>query len=83
SEREILEALPDTDRVGIAAVNGPSAVVVSGDEDLVEVVTADFTRRGRRVRRLTVSHAFHSARMEPMLADFRRVLEEVTFNEPR
>ncbi|WP_436764124.1 type I polyketide synthase [Streptosporangium sp. V21-05] len=82
-EREILEALPDTDRVGIAAVNGPSAVVVSGDEDLVEVVAADFTRRGRRVRRLTVSHAFHSARMEPMLADFRRVLEEVTFNEPR
>ncbi|MER6178921.1 acyltransferase domain-containing protein, partial [Streptosporangium sp. NPDC001681] len=69
--------------VGIAAVNGPSSVVVSGDEDLVSAVVADFTGRGRRSRRLTVSHAFHSSRMEPMLADFRRVLETVRFAEPR
>ncbi|MGW0595397.1 SDR family NAD(P)-dependent oxidoreductase [Streptosporangium sp. NPDC002607] len=70
-------------RVGIAAVNGPSSVVVSGDEDLVSAVVADFTGRGRRSRRLTVSHAFHSSRMEPMLAEFQRVLEAVRFAEPR
>ncbi|MER5646396.1 SDR family NAD(P)-dependent oxidoreductase [Streptosporangium sp. NPDC002524] len=83
SEHEVLDALPDTSRIGIAAVNGPSAVVVSGDEDLVAAVVDGFARQGRRVRRLSVSHAFHSARMEPMLDDFRQVLAEVTFNEPR
>ncbi|MER5646397.1 type I polyketide synthase [Streptosporangium sp. NPDC002524] len=82
-EHEVLDALPDTSRVGVAAVNGPSAVVVSGDEDLVAAVVDGFARQGRRVRQLTVSHAFHSARMEPMLDDFRQVLEEVRFNEPR
>ncbi|MER6832314.1 type I polyketide synthase [Streptosporangium sp. NPDC000563] len=97
SEREVLEALAGLDSadiaapansagsggVGVAAVNGPSSVVVSGDEDLVSSVVEGFVGRGRRVRRLVVSHAFHSARMEPMLADFRRVLERVVFAEPR
>ncbi|MFC6084169.1 SDR family NAD(P)-dependent oxidoreductase [Sphaerisporangium aureirubrum] len=77
AEREI----PGT--VEIAAINGPSSVVVTGDGDAVEAVVAEFAARGRRVRRLTVSHAFHSARLDPMLAGFRQVLESVTFHEPR
>ncbi|WP_061299240.1 type I polyketide synthase [Herbidospora cretacea] len=69
--------------VEIAAINGPSSIVVTGEEDAVEAVVADFAARGRRVKRLTVSHAFHSARLEPMLAEYRQVLETVTFHEPR
>ncbi|MFC4533137.1 type I polyketide synthase [Sphaerisporangium dianthi] len=69
--------------VEIAAINGPSSVVVTGDEDAVEAVAAEFAARGRRVRRLTVSHAFHSARLDPMLAGYRQVLESVAFHEPR
>ncbi len=69
--------------VEIAAINGPSSIVVTGEEDAVEAVVADFAARGRRTKRLTVSHAFHSARLEPMLADYRKVLESVTFHEPR
>ncbi|HLL32667.1 MAG TPA: phosphopantetheine-binding protein, partial [Streptomyces sp.] len=38
---------------------------------------------GRRVRRLSVSHAFHSPRMEGMLEEFRTVLKEVEFGTPR
>ncbi|GAA1018276.1 hypothetical protein Aple_034810 [Acrocarpospora pleiomorpha] len=68
--------------VEIAAINGPSSVVVTGDEDAVAAVVSEFAARGRRTRRLTVSHAFHSARMEPMLAEFREVLESVSFSEP-
>ncbi|MEZ0094196.1 type I polyketide synthase, partial [Streptacidiphilus sp. EB129] len=81
TEDEVLPVL--TDGVSIAAVNGPTSVVVSGDEDEVERVAAHFTAIGRRTRRLRVSHAFHSARMDAMLDDFRAVLEGVEFSHPR
>ncbi|QPI54527.1 SDR family NAD(P)-dependent oxidoreductase [Streptomyces malaysiensis subsp. malaysiensis] len=68
--------------VDIAAVNGPAAVVLSGDEGPVLRVARDLSDRGCRTRRLAVSHAFHSARMEPMLEEFRRVVERLSFSAP-
>ncbi|HTX93749.1 MAG TPA: acyltransferase domain-containing protein [Mycobacterium sp.] len=69
--------------VSIAALNGPDAVVVSGSEAAVDVVADGLVRAGRRVRRLAVSHAFHSALMEPMLDDFSAALGDVRAGPPR
>ncbi|WP_413813208.1 type I polyketide synthase [Streptomyces sp. OE57] len=68
--------------VGIAAVNGSAAVVLSGDEEPVLRVAEELSGQGCRTRRLAVSHAFHSARMEPMLEEFRRVVEGLSFAAP-
>ncbi|WP_447009154.1 SDR family NAD(P)-dependent oxidoreductase [Saccharothrix hoggarensis] len=70
------------DRVSIAAINGPTAVVLSGDEDAVSAAAATFAERGRRTKRLRVSHAFHSAHMDPMLVEFRLVAENLTYHRP-
>ncbi|MEV6766974.1 type I polyketide synthase, partial [Streptomyces sp. NPDC051105] len=68
-------------RLSIAAVNGPRSVVVSGDLDALDEWLPRW--RDRKTTRLRVSHAFHSHRMEPMLAEFREVAEGLTFNESR
>ncbi|MET9804903.1 type I polyketide synthase, partial [Streptomyces sp. NPDC006368] len=71
------------DRLSLAAVNGPTSVVVSGDEDAAEEFAEQWRALGRRTRRLQVSHAFHSPHMDDVLEEFRAVAEELTFHEPR
>ncbi|MGW4116844.1 type I polyketide synthase, partial [Actinosynnema sp. NPDC004786] len=80
-EAEVLETLPGG--VEIAAVNGPDAVVISGDEAAVGEVAERWQALGRETRRLAVSHAFHSAHMEPMLGEFARVVEGLSFSHPQ
>ncbi|MEV6109185.1 type I polyketide synthase [Streptomyces sp. NPDC051940] len=81
SEDEVRPLL--TDAVSLAAVNSPTSVVVSGDEDEALAIGEHFKAQGRKATRLKVSHAFHSPLMEPMLKDFAAVAESVTFAEPR
>ncbi|MFF8918720.1 type I polyketide synthase [Streptomyces sp. NPDC015032] len=69
--------------VEIAAVNGPASVVVSGDDAAVREAAAYFRKQGRSVTPLRVGHAFHSARMEPVLADFADVVRRLSFAAPR
>ena len=81
SETEVAPMLAE--RVSIAAVNGPNSVVVSGEQAAVDAVVDQLAKRGRRVHRLAVSHAFHSSLMEPMIEDFSAVVADVSPAEPR
>ena len=84
SHEEALRRLEGVaDRVSVAAVNGPGAVVISGDEGPVLELAGTWEREGRKVRRLRVSHAFHSPRMEGMLEEFAVVARSVAFRAPR
>uniref|UniRef100_A0AAU2VHU9 Type I polyketide synthase n=1 Tax=Streptomyces sp. NBC_00008 TaxID=2903610 RepID=A0AAU2VHU9_9ACTN len=82
-ENEITAFLAGRERkVDIAALNGRS-VVLSGDETAVLEAMAHWREQGREATRLRVSHAFHSARVEPMLDAFAEVARGITYSPPR
>ena len=83
-EEEVLASLAGrTGRVAVAAVNGPNSCVLSGDEDAVRELAAEWKERGRRTRQLQVSHAFHSPHMDPVLEEFRQVAAALTYEPAR
>ncbi|MBL1102706.1 SDR family NAD(P)-dependent oxidoreductase [Streptomyces sp. 205] len=79
---EILESLSEDAEIAVAAVNGPTAVVVSGAEDVVERVIVIAREQHRRVSRLRVSHAFHSPLMQPMLEEFAAIAAAIDYRQP-
>jgi acyl transferase domain-containing protein len=81
SEDEVLGSLSGFEgRLGVAAVNGPEAVVVSGGLDALSEWEGAFA--GRKVTRLRVSHAFHSHLMDPMLDEFSEIVNGFSFSPP-
>ncbi|MBQ6641226.1 MAG: type I polyketide synthase, partial [Saccharopolyspora sp.] len=80
TEDEAAELIAGRSDIGIAAINGPRSIVLSGAADSLDEIVAGTERK---TRRLAVSHAFHSPLMHPMLADFRSVLVGLSFNEPQ
>jgi acyl transferase domain-containing protein/acyl carrier protein len=68
--------------ISIAAFNGPQSLVLSGRRALVEEAARVLAAEGVKVKPLNVSHAFHSALMEPMLDAFEREAARVMFRAP-
>jgi len=68
--------------VGLAAVNGPASVVISGPEDAVITIADRLRADGRRVHRVAVSHAFHSPLMDAMIDEFGTVASGLAIGKP-
>jgi acyl transferase domain-containing protein len=81
TEAEVLPLL--TAGVSVAALNSPGSVVLSGADDAVSGVADQFSAQGRKTTRLRVSHAFHSALMDPMLDEFGGIAETLSYAAPR
>jgi len=74
---------PEHKAVAIAAVNGPESVVISGKREPVLAIAERMAAAGVKTHQLTVSHAFHSPLMEPMLDDFRQVAATIVYRAPQ
>ncbi|MEM8673191.1 MAG: type I polyketide synthase [Cyanobacteria bacterium P01_G01_bin.67] len=84
SEAQVTAAIePYRQVVSVAAINSAKSVVISGQKQAIEAICGDFEAQGVKIKPLTVSHAFHSPLMEPMLAEFEQVAREVTYSPPR
>ncbi len=84
TEAEVEESLVGFEgRLGIAAVNSPTSIVVSGEGEAIELWRKELERAGQKTRPLKVSHAFHSHLMEPMLARFEEQIGGLSFKAPQ
>jgi myxalamid-type polyketide synthase MxaB len=84
SEAQVAALIPaDAQTVSMAAINGATSVVISGQRQAMESIIADLSAKAIKTKPLKVSHAFHSPLMEPMLADFKRVALEINYSLPQ
>ncbi|MGZ8521649.1 MAG: acyltransferase domain-containing protein, partial [Candidatus Binatia bacterium] len=84
AEQTILDALLRSfPAVAIAAINSPSQTVLSGAADAIDRLRATLQAQGTYCRELRVSHGFHSAQMEPVLAPLRQLISKTELRAPR
>ncbi|MBF0288094.1 MAG: type I polyketide synthase [SAR324 cluster bacterium] len=74
---------PYSKKVSIAGVNGPNNVVISGDRQTVEQLCSEFEKKQIETKPLNVSHAFHSPLMDPILSEFEKAAQHISYSLPR
>lgn len=80
---KVATAIADyAETVSIAAINGPDSTVISGASSALQRIAEQFEADGISTRKLTVSHAFHSPLMQPMLAEFAEVAGSIRYAKP-
>lgn len=68
--------------ISIAAINGPRNTVISGEQEALAALASELEQNGVKTRKLSVSHAFHSPLMEPILGDFERAAARIRYAKP-
>ncbi|NEQ72612.1 MAG: SDR family NAD(P)-dependent oxidoreductase [Okeania sp. SIO2C9] len=83
SESVVSQYISSESEVAIAAINGPESTVISGSSMAIKAIVNQLEAKGIKIKQLEVSHAFHSQLMEPMLAEFEAVANQITYNQPK
>ncbi|MDV3347375.1 amino acid adenylation domain-containing protein [Leptothoe sp. LEGE 181152] len=83
SAKQVKAVIADQADVTIAAINGPESTVISGDATAVQTIAQQLEDQGIKTKQLQVSHAFHSPLMQPMLADFKQVAQQISYSLPK
>ncbi|MCB0064447.1 MAG: acyltransferase domain-containing protein, partial [Caldilineaceae bacterium] len=73
---------PHAATASIAAINGPNNVVVSGEHTSIAAIVEALQAEGVKSQPLSVSHAFHSPLMEPMLDTFYQTAKSIHYRTP-
>ena len=81
-EAAVADLIAGEPALGLAAVNGPREVVISGDVTALDRVRGELSDRGVANKRLAVSHAFHSPSMAPAAAAFGEVAARFAYRAP-
>lgn len=82
-ESAVVASLGNADSIAIAAVNAPGNTVISGERDAVAAAVAQFATLGIESQPLTVSHAFHSPLMQPIMDEFGRIAATIPAQGPQ
>ncbi|MEM9008579.1 MAG: type I polyketide synthase, partial [Cyanobacteria bacterium P01_F01_bin.86] len=80
---QVKTAIADQPDVSIAAINGPQSTVISGPIAALQTMVEQFAKAGVKGKFLSVSHAFHSPLMTPMLAEFEQVAQQISYSLPQ
>ncbi|MEM9271361.1 MAG: type I polyketide synthase [Cyanobacteria bacterium P01_F01_bin.143] len=74
---------PYAQQVAIAAFNGPTNIVISGEQQALEVICQQLEKQRIKTKALQVSHAFHSHLIEPMLEEFAAITGSIKYSQPQ
>ena len=67
----------------VAAVNGPRLVMVAGNTEALEQLTATIRSSGWQFRPIELSHPLHTPLLAGAVPGYQRALAELTLSEPR
>ena len=81
-EITVVEAINNAKNISVAAVNGRHNTVVSGDREAVTAICDRFAAREIGSKPLTVSHAFHSPLMQPVMKELQRIAVTIPMRAP-
>ena len=68
--------------LSLAAVNGPTLCVLSGEFEAIAKLQSRLSEKGIECQLVRTSHAFHSRMMEPIVESFATQVEKVRLNAP-
>ena len=79
----VKKLITNHNNVAIAAINSQQNIVISGSKIELNAIAQELTNANIDSTELTVSHAFHSPLMQPMLEEFKAVAKSINYNAPQ